>query len=145
MRTDIPLADQLVQVGHACLAAGWQFAPPAGACHLVVLAVASEAQLRAVVDQVQLAGIRCALFEEPDDALGVTAACSAPICGAARRCFRRLPLWCAPAELVRARGPPASLAEGETRTPHLDFGCPEPEFCAAIHGCHGAATNRQGR
>jgi hypothetical protein len=49
-------------------------------------------------------GIRCALFEEPDDNLGLTASCSEPICGMARRIFRCLPLWRVPSVVVRARG-----------------------------------------
>jgi hypothetical protein len=107
VRTDIPLADQIVQVGHACLEAGWQFAPPAAPCHLVVLSVVSEAHLHTMVADAALAGVRCAVFHEPDDGLGATAACSEPIAGAARRVFRRLPLWIAPTALVRARGPPS--------------------------------------
>ena len=106
MRTDIPLADQIVQIGHACLAAGWQFAPPAAPCHLIVLGVVSEAHLHTVVADAALTGVRCAVFHEPDDGLGATAACTEPIAGAARRVFRRLPLWSAPTTLVRARGPP---------------------------------------
>jgi hypothetical protein len=100
------LADQIVQVGHACLAAGWQFAPPATPCHLVVLGVVSEAHLYTVVADAALTGVRCAVFHEPDDGLGATAACSEPIAGAARHVFRRLPLWSVPRALVRARGPP---------------------------------------
>jgi len=70
VRTDIPLADQIVQVGHACLEAGWQFAPPAAPCHLVVLGVVSEAHLHTVVGDAALTGVRCAVFHEPDDGLG---------------------------------------------------------------------------
>ncbi|MBK9943394.1 MAG: hypothetical protein IPP13_17445 [Kouleothrix sp.] len=46
------------------------------------------------------------MFTEPDDGLGATAACSEPVCGADRRCFRHLPLWQAPDVQARARSPP---------------------------------------
>ena len=108
VRSDIPLADQITQVGHACLEAGWQFARTAVPCHLIVLSVASEAQLTDWVSYAARWGIRCALFYEPDDNLGATAACSEPVYGAARRCFRRLPLWQAPGAIGQARGPPRS-------------------------------------
>jgi hypothetical protein len=110
------LADQIVQVGHACLEAGWQFALPAAPCHLVVLGVVSEGHLHTVVGDAALTGVRCAVFHEPDDELGATAACSEPIAGAARRVFRRLPLWSAPTALVRARGPPVPRATDFFRT-----------------------------
>jgi hypothetical protein len=106
IRTDIPLADQIVQVGHTCLAAGWQFAQPAAPCHLVVLGVPTQARLLEQVAAAALAGIRCEVFTEPDDGLGATAACSEPVCGADRRCFRHLPLWQAPDAQAWARSPP---------------------------------------
>ena len=140
MRTDIPLADQIVQVGHACLEAGWQFAQPAIPCHLIVLGVRSEAHLYAAVADAVLAGIRCAVFHELDDGLGATAACSEPIAGAARRGFRRLPLWSAPTALVRARGPPFPpfLASRHLRIAPMT---PAAQFLARCTGC--SAENRK--
>lgn len=95
VRTDIPLADQIVQVGHACLEAGGAFAPPPG-CHLVVLQVGSEPQLWRMVERAEIAGIPMKVFFEPDDGMRYTAACSAPVGGAQRRIFRHLPLWAPP-------------------------------------------------
>jgi len=106
VRADIPLADQIVQVGHACIEAGRRFAQPAEPCHLVLLSVASERHLRDAVARAELAGIRCTVFNEPDDDMGDTAACSEPVLAGDRRVFRRFPLWCAPAGAVWARGPP---------------------------------------
>ena len=93
VRTDIPLADQVVQVGHVCLEAGKRFDWSSQPCHLVLLAVASEAQLLTAVAQLQLANIACELFYEPDDNLGYTAACTNPVAGEQRRFLRRYPLW----------------------------------------------------
>lgn len=103
VRTDMPLEQQLVQVGHACLEAGRQFSWPEEPCNLVVLDVASEKDLQIAVEHAHLAGIRMAVFCEPDYNLGITAACSEPLNGVHRRVFRRLPLWREPAP---ARDPP---------------------------------------
>src|SRR4051812_43994313 len=103
---DMPLAQQIVQVGHACLLAGQRFAPPADTCHLIVLGVLSVEHLRDVVAETAWAGVRWAVFHEPDDGLGDTAACTAPLLGVARRVFRRLPLWQASSMVFAPRGPP---------------------------------------
>lgn len=106
MRTDIPLADQIVQVGHACLEAGHQFEQPKAPCNLILLSVSSEKQLQLVVEQAELVGIRCAVFHEPDDSLGLTAACTEPITSGIRRMFRRFPLWHSQALSESERDPP---------------------------------------
>jgi hypothetical protein len=93
VRSDLPLADQLVQVGHACLEAGRRFCQPEAASHLVVLSVRSQAQLRDAVREAEAMGIRFALFEEPDDGMGHSAACTEPITGVHRPLFRRFRLW----------------------------------------------------
>ncbi len=110
VRTDIPLAQQVVQVGHACLEAGRRFDWPELPCNLVVLGVATQADLQIIVERVALAGVRLALFHEPDDDLGLTAACTAPLTGPIRRILRRLPLWSEPVCHAPARGPPTRPA-----------------------------------
>lgn len=108
MRTDIPLADQLVQVGHVCLEAGHQFTQPPEACHLALIGVPSQEALLGTVAQMAMAGIRCAVFYEPDDALGYTAVCTEPVTGDTRRLFKRFSLWKAPEgdDAPPQRGPP---------------------------------------
>jgi hypothetical protein len=106
VRTDIPIADQIVQVGHACLEAGSRFAQPSPPSHLVVLAVSSEARLHHAIARIQLAGIRCAVFHEPDDDMGDSAACTEPVSDAHRRIFKRHALWNDPAARQTTRGPP---------------------------------------
>jgi hypothetical protein len=124
VRTDLPLADQVVQVGHACLEAGRRFAQPAEPCHLVVLSIPSAAHLHDAVALAELAGIRCAVFHEPDDGMGDTAACTEPIPSRQRRAFRRYPLWGTGIAGVWARGPPTKILfykEEEERALRRDF------------------------
>ena len=110
VRTDIPLADQLVQVGHVCLEAGKRFSLPEQPCHLVLVTVASEEHLLQVVARIEMSGIRCALFYEPDDRMGYTAACTEAIQAQQRRLFRSFQLWSSKGvelnELAPIRGPP---------------------------------------
>lgn len=94
VRADLPLAQQLVQAGHACLQAGARFPQPKEPCHLVVLTVASQAHLRQAVERLTgHGGIEMETFWEPDNAPGFTASCSEPVLGQARRWFRHYPLW----------------------------------------------------
>lgn len=78
VRTDIPLADQVVQVGHACLEAGRRFVWQDGT-HMVVLAVPDLERLLRALERLDRAGTRYALFDEPDDQMGFTAACTEPV------------------------------------------------------------------
>lgn len=104
----MPLADQLVQVGHVCLEAGHQFAQPPAPCHMALIGVPSKEALLDAVAQMMMAGMRCAVFYEPDDAWGYTAVCTEPVIGDARRLFKRFSLWKAPegGDAPPQRGPP---------------------------------------
>jgi hypothetical protein len=102
IRADIPVADQLVQAGHACLEAGSRFRPPECSSNLVVLGVDSEARLLAAVEKAEAAGIRCVVFHE----LGYSAACSEPVHGALRCVFRSFRLWKLAEAAQEARPPP---------------------------------------
>lgn len=93
VRADIPIAAQIVQVGHACLEARKCFSQSETPCNLVVLSVPSERHLHAAVAWIESAGVRSAVFYEPDNDMGYTAACTEHISGRARRIFRRFPLW----------------------------------------------------
>lgn len=106
VRTDLTLPQQIVQVGHVCLEAGRQFKWPTEPCNLVVLAVRSQTELVIRVQEAEFAGIRTALFHEPDDNLGATACCTEPLTEMDRRLFRRLPLWRVEMAATPARGPP---------------------------------------
>ena len=95
VRRDLPLAAQIVQVGHACLEAGRRFVQATAApCHLVVLEVPHRAALLDAADRLDAAGLPYVLFWEPDDALGFTALATRPVTTEQeRRLIRRYPLW----------------------------------------------------
>jgi hypothetical protein len=94
VRTDIPFANQLVQVGHACLEAGHRFPQPAEPCHLVLFGVADEDRLKRAVEAIRRQGLRVAVFYEEDYPAGHTAACTEPVPeGEQQRPFRRFRLW----------------------------------------------------
>jgi hypothetical protein len=93
VRTDIPLADQSVQVAHVCLEAGNRFSQPENPSHLVLLAVSSQARLLDTASKIDLTGHPYVIFFEPDHDLGFTAICTGPLAGKLRRLFRRYPLW----------------------------------------------------
>ncbi len=106
VRADLPLADQIVQVGHACLEAGRRFQPEEG-CHLIVLSVPDEIDLQLADQQAEAIGIRCASFFEPDDGMGFTAFCTEPVSGHQRRFFRQYNLWDSSGSCSCPRGPPS--------------------------------------
>ncbi len=103
VRTDLPAADQIVQVGHACLEAGSKFDQPKAPCHLVLIGIASEARLCEAAAWLEAAGIRSTAFFEADDAMGYTALCTEPVQGGTRRSLKRFKLWHQPGT---ARAPP---------------------------------------
>jgi hypothetical protein len=107
VRTDIPLVDQVVQVGHVCFEAGKRFDQVETPCHLVLLGVPSERHLHAIVSDCAAVGVRSVVFWEPDDGMGYTAACTEPVTAVQRRLFRRLPLWSPILPAAPQRGPPA--------------------------------------
>jgi hypothetical protein len=101
VRTDIPLADQIVQVGHACWEAGLKFQKPDETINLVLLCVESERQLLEIAEGLRLRGIQFVLFHEPDDDMGFTAACTQPLETRYRREFRNFPLWTSTREVIK--------------------------------------------
>ena len=93
MRIDIPLVDQIVQVGHACLEAGFKFQRPDEPVNLVVVGIESEIHLLATLERISLREFQFFLFYEPDEQMGFTAACTQPLSIVYRREFRDFPLW----------------------------------------------------
>jgi hypothetical protein len=96
VRTDIPLADQIVQAGHACIEAGRAFKPPPHT-NMVLLAMADEEAITKAL--ASISPVRYEVFWEPDPAfdgkgsMGYTAACTEPVSGDARRLFRKFKMW----------------------------------------------------
>lgn len=110
VRTDIPVADQLVQACHASIEVGARFHHPHG-CHLVLLAVPNERALLTAVARLEWHNICFTLFHEPDNNIGNSAACTQPLDATQRRHLRKYNLWQSPINSNPHRGPPA------TRTP----------------------------
>ena len=97
VRKDIPLADQIVQVGHSCMEAGTTFQPPPHT-NMVLLAVEDETALLKALESIS--PVRYEVFFEPDPiddsskgSMGYTAACTEPISGDKRRLFRKFRMW----------------------------------------------------
>lgn len=90
VRTDIPLAAQIVQLGHACACAGHEYGEHG---NLIVFGVSSEEKLLTAVAKAEQHGIRCFLFHESDWPKGYTAACTEPVTGDDRLHFRRYQLY----------------------------------------------------
>ena len=105
VRTDIPIADQIVQVGHVCALAASTFTVP-DRCRLVLLAVDNDAAIGEAVDRCQQHDIRSVTFYESDAVengqapMGATATCTEPIPWSARRPLRRYRLWREPRQLA---------------------------------------------
>jgi hypothetical protein len=92
VRTDIPIQQQVIQVGHACITAGSRFGCP-DCHHLVLYGLPSRTELLNAAEALGGVGIRHASFYDPDDGLGWTALCTEPLRGVHRQIFRRYPLW----------------------------------------------------
>ena len=93
VRVDIPIADQIVQVGHACLEAGRRYMGSDEAPNLVLLGLASERQLLDALGRLDVRGIGYAAFHEPDDQMGYTAVCTEPLSAERGSAFQRMRLW----------------------------------------------------
>ena len=92
VRTDIPVADQMVQVGHVCYEAGLKFGAEPDT-YLVLCQVDTEEALLEAELRLNHEGIETHKFHEPDDDMGYTALCSQPVSGNLRNKFRRYKLW----------------------------------------------------
>jgi peptidyl-tRNA hydrolase len=104
IRTDIPLAQQIVQANHATLHAGL-LAGQSGHSYkqtpsIVLLQISNETKLLQAHERITSAGITCALFHEPDDDLGYvpshTAFATIPVTEEHRAEFRQYKLWRSP-------------------------------------------------
>lgn len=92
VRTDLPIAQQMVQASHAALEAGFAFSAPAQTAHLVMLAVPDAAGLLDASAHLDLHAIDHKVFFEPDDDMGHSALATRPVHGAERRLLRGYPL-----------------------------------------------------
>jgi hypothetical protein len=91
VRKDIPLADQIVQAGHACLDAGNTFGSEGS--NLVVLELYNSSHLVETGKYLDENGIRYVKFWEPDDNMGHTALCTEALSEGFKKAFRHWKLW----------------------------------------------------
>lgn len=95
VRTDIPLAQQLVQAAHATLELGFDHhkgedhTPP----HLVLLESKSERNLLEQFERLENEGIKTIKFYEPDDNMGWSAWATQPLPDSMKSIFKRYKLW----------------------------------------------------
>ena len=92
VRQDIPLADQLCQVAHACLAAGKRFRHP-NHTNLVLLSVPDLPALKEVEDRCVKHQVGYFINFEPDDDMQETSIATEPVAGERRRLFSQYRLW----------------------------------------------------
>lgn len=94
IRTDITLAQQMVQACHAASMAGHRFDGWKDDTRMALLAAKDLETLAGAADRLSKAGIDFHEFFEPDHDIGISALASAPIpWKKATRALRHLPLW----------------------------------------------------
>ena len=91
IRTDIPLAQQLVQVGHSCFEAG-RHAKGTKIPNLVLCQISDKTELEKILD-VHFEHCRLYPFYEPDNDLGLTSITTQPVGLEDRKHFKRYKLW----------------------------------------------------
>lgn len=96
VRTDISLAQQMVQAVHAAAeAARDHYRPDHGIASAIVLQVPNQAALLQAQAQLHAKGIQTKLFFEPDFDMGDSALATEPVTDEQRKLLRRWPLWSA--------------------------------------------------
>lgn len=94
IRTDLSLAQQLVQSNHASLQAGFEFDKPNVTSNLVVLSVPDKPALLAAAAHLSLNGIEHHLFYEPDFEMGHSSLATQPLYRKKDRyCLKKYPLY----------------------------------------------------
>lgn len=92
VRSDLSVAQQIIQVAHCCLTAGSKFELPEYH-HLVLLSIDEVLQFEDLAFRLAMAEVGYELFFEPD-LPGYTALCSESITDPEKhKLFRGLPLW----------------------------------------------------
>ena len=88
----MPIANQMVQVGHVCYEAGLKFQAEDDT-YMVLCQVESQEDLLEAEMRLNDSGVETHKFYEPDDNLEYTALCSRPVSGKERKIFRKYKLW----------------------------------------------------
>lgn len=94
LRTDIPLAQQLVQASHAALEAGLKDKHTySQTSSIIIFQIPDEETLKKELQYIQSLGIECASFYEPYEDMGITAFATLPITEDKRHYFKKYTLW----------------------------------------------------
>lgn len=93
VRTDLSVAQQLVQSIHAAHEAGIRFGDPNNVASVVVCRVSSEEELLKTKERLDSREIRSYLFHEPDIGGQATALATEPVSGSKRKVLSKYPLW----------------------------------------------------
>lgn len=97
IRTDLPLAQQIIQTAHAAQECGLYLSDPGPEPdYICMLAVPDEDALLELGVRIQTAGVQYRLICEPDLGNQATAIATEPITGSRRKLFRGAMLWTAP-------------------------------------------------
>lgn len=90
VREDLPFAQRIVQIGHACHEAGKRSPDLNHTSSLVLLSAKNEEDLKDIANQIDFRGINFYMFYEPDfGPMGYTALCTEPVTDRARQNFFR--------------------------------------------------------
>ena len=89
IREDIPPAQKIVQLGHACHEAGklLHHAEHKHTSSLILLSAENEAELLDIAARIDRAGIDYYIFYEPDNDMRYSALCTRPILSKRERSF----------------------------------------------------------
>jgi hypothetical protein len=94
VRTDIPLAQQMVQASHAALEAGLKDNRSySQTSSIIIFQIQSELELTEELEYIRSLGIVCAKFFEPYEDMGITAFATLPISEEYRPLFKKYTLW----------------------------------------------------
>jgi len=101
VRKDLPIWDQIIQVGHACYEAGHLYHKSwSKDTHLILLQAEYEKELMSMSENMTKSGIHHTTFYEPDpaqevseDPMGLTAICSEPLRGDIKNFFKDCVMW----------------------------------------------------
>ena len=88
VRLDIPIEDQMVQVGHACNLAGKRYRHH-DETNMVLLGVKDQDKLLEAAEHVESMNIKHYMFNEPDDNMGYTAFATEMVLQYQRAPFRK--------------------------------------------------------
>ena len=98
VRKDLPLEDQIVQVGHACFESGMHFGKEG--THLILFQIETQKELKNWSETLKEHSINFTMFFEPDsifdndiESMGYTAICTEPLSGKRRQLFKNCLLW----------------------------------------------------